>query len=87
MGSRFASLSSRACTKRRSKPAPEQVSATIHTSALNPYSDVFAVPPISADFESVIADYLPPSTTQVAAKFPPVLPLKLKSGDFLDGLV
>ncbi|KAF8267824.1 single hybrid motif-containing protein [Lactarius quietus] len=45
------------------------------------------VPPILADFDSVIADYLPPSTTQAASKLPPVLPPKLKSSDFLDGLV
>jgi pyruvate/2-oxoglutarate dehydrogenase complex dihydrolipoamide acyltransferase (E2) component len=45
------------------------------------------VPPVSADFDSVIADYLPPSTTQVASKLPPVLPSKPKSSDFLDGLV
>jgi len=45
------------------------------------------VPPILADFDSVIADYLPPSTTQVTSTLLPVLPSKPKSSDFLDGLV
>ncbi|KAH9038966.1 single hybrid motif-containing protein [Lactarius pseudohatsudake] len=45
------------------------------------------VPPILASFDSVIADYLPPSTTRAASTLPPVLPSKPKSGDFLDGLV
>jgi len=45
------------------------------------------VPPIPADFDSVIADYLPPTATPPARTIPPVLPSKPSSGDFLDGLV
>jgi pyruvate/2-oxoglutarate dehydrogenase complex dihydrolipoamide acyltransferase (E2) component len=45
------------------------------------------VPPVSADFDSVIADYLPPSTTQVTSKLSFAPPSKPKSSDFLDGLV
>ncbi|KAI0293391.1 hypothetical protein BC826DRAFT_1015228 [Russula brevipes] len=46
-----------------------------------------AVPPILADFDSVIADYLPPAPTTPARRVPSPLPSKSKSGDFLDGLV
>ncbi|KAH9977301.1 single hybrid motif-containing protein [Lactifluus volemus] len=46
-----------------------------------------AAPPTLADFDSVIADYLPPSTTHPIPKVPVVLPSKPRSGDFLDGLV
>jgi len=46
-----------------------------------------AVPPILADFDSVIADYLPPAPTTPARTISPPLPSKSKSGDFLDGLV
>ncbi|KAI0253823.1 single hybrid motif-containing protein [Lactifluus subvellereus] len=46
-----------------------------------------SVPPMLAEFDSVIADYLPPATTPPTPKLLPVLPSKPKSGDFLDGLV
>ncbi|KAI0259925.1 single hybrid motif-containing protein [Gloeopeniophorella convolvens] len=44
-----------------------------------------AAPPIVADFDSVIADYLP--TSVPAPSTPPTLPPKPKSSGFLDGLV
>ncbi|KAH9999065.1 hypothetical protein BJV77DRAFT_1058605 [Russula vinacea] len=45
------------------------------------------VPQILADFDSVIADYIPPSTASAVKTTPPILPSKGTSGDFLDGLV
>jgi pyruvate/2-oxoglutarate dehydrogenase complex dihydrolipoamide acyltransferase (E2) component len=45
------------------------------------------VPQILAEFDSVIADYLPPSPASTVKTTPPILPSKGTSGDFLDGLV
>ncbi|KAI0247307.1 hypothetical protein BJV78DRAFT_1285673 [Lactifluus subvellereus] len=44
-----------------------------------------SVPPMLAEFDTVIADYLLPSTTPPTPKLPPALPSKQKLGDFLDG--
>jgi len=44
-------------------------------------------PLISAEFDSVIADYLPPSPASAVKTTPSLLPSKGSSGDFLDGLV
>lgn len=45
------------------------------------------VPQIVADFDSVIADYLPPPPASPVKTTLPILPSKGTSGDFLDGLV
>jgi len=45
------------------------------------------VPPILTEFDSVIADYLPPTATPPARTIPSVLPSKPTSDNFLDGLV
>ncbi|KAI0303499.1 single hybrid motif-containing protein [Multifurca ochricompacta] len=46
-----------------------------------------AAPPISAEFESIIADYLPSPPSPPASTIPPVLPSKPTSDGFLDGLI
>ncbi|KAI0373257.1 single hybrid motif-containing protein [Pilatotrama ljubarskyi] len=47
-----------------------------------------AVPKTEADFDSIIADYLPPSKPTPPAAAPAVLPSKPKTGsDFIDGLI
>jgi len=46
-----------------------------------------AVPPLLAEFDTIIADYLPPTPTPPTRTTPPVLPSKPTSSNFLDGLV
>ncbi|KAI0831693.1 single hybrid motif-containing protein [Trametes gibbosa] len=46
-----------------------------------------AVPKVVADFDSIIADYLPPSKTKFATTPTPASPAKPKTLDFTDGLI